>query len=496
MKTTSKSKNNNKTFKYTLLTSTLKLTNENENEKENKNKKKTKKKKNEKNKNNEILNTLNEYKEFEKEDIKNNEKLYEMHKQKYLKQLKLKKQNEEERKKKEKAEQKERINKIKNLSNEILKSNDLQISKKNAENILSFGSLMKIEIEKEKKDNPEKFLDIEEIIKNENNDYFSVGILAKTLEEQGITVAVEKNSSDENLTDSSLRLLINELGSMKKIVLDYDYGDEQNNKVINDPEEREKFTNEQILQFSKILKLKPSQFSICNIRNGSIKTDLIFHDPLLNLNENFSKLFQKIKDFSKESQNLKNVTSSSVLEGLKFSSKMFDVKGNRIEGWGENEKRGGREYDPPKGWIGHGISVSKKYDNGDDTWLGYTGEDNGEWCVAYHGTNINYALSIMENGLKSGVNQVYSDSDDINHPGEKVGDGIYVTPLVSIADGYALRQNPSKYKCIFMCRVNPRTIRIPEDNQDYWVVKGGINDIRPYRLLIQEVKNDNEDNDN
>ena len=77
-----------------------------------------------------------------------------------------------------------------------------------------------------------------------------------------------------------------------------------------------------------------------------------------------------------------------------------------------------------------------------------------------------------------------------------MGDGIYVTPLVSIADGYALRQNPSKYKCIFMCRVNPRTIRIPEDNQDYWVVKGGINDIRPYRLLIQEVKNDNEDNDN
>ena len=347
---------------------------------------------------------------------------------------------------------------------------------------------MKIEIEKEKKDNPEKFNDIEEIIKNENNDYFSVGILAKTLEEQGITVAVEKNSSDENLTDSSLRLLINELGSMKKIVLDYDYGDEQNNKVINDPEEREKFTNEQILQFSKILKLKPSQFSICNIRNGSIKTDLIFHDPLLNLNEKFSKLFQKIKDFSKESLNLKNVSSCSVLEGLKFSSKMFDVKGNRIEGWGENEKRGGREYDPPKGWIGHGISVSKKYDNGDDTWLGYTGEDNGEWCVAYHGTNINYALSIIENGLKSGVNQVYSDSDDINHPGEKVGDGIYVTPLVSIADGYALRQNPSKYKCIFMCRVNPRTIRIPEDKQNYWVVKGGINDIRPYRLLIQEVK--------
>ena len=481
-----KTSNYNNTFKYNLLTSSINLTNKNE-----KINKKNKKKKDEKNKNNEILNTLNEYKEFEKEVIKYNEILYEKYKKKYLEEKKLRKQKEEKIKEKEKEEQKERINKIKNLSNEILKSNNLKVTKNNAENILTFGSLMKTELEKEMKDNPEKFLNIEEIIKNENNDYFSVGVLVKSLEEQGIKVAVEKNSSDENVSDSSLRLLINELGAMKKIVLNYDYGNEQNNKILNNPDEREKFYNEKILQFSKILKLKLSQFSICNIRNGSIKIDLIFHDPLLNLNENFSKLFKTIKDFSKESKNLKNVSSTCVLEGLKFSAKMFDIKGNRKEGWGENEMRGGRKYDPPKGWIGHGISVSKKYDNGDDTWLGYTGEDNGEWCIAYHGTNVNYALSILENGLKSGIHQFYSDSEDINHPGEKVGEGIYVTPIISIANEYALRQNPRKYKCIFMCRVNPRNIRIPEDNEDYWVVKGGIDDIRPYRLLIQEVKNDN-----
>ena len=74
-------------------------------------------------------------------------------------------------------------------------------------------------------------------------------------------------------------------------------------------------------------------------------------------------------------------------------------------------------------WIRHGILVSKKYDNGNDTCLRHK-KDNGECCVAYHGININYALSILENGLKSGINQRFNESENINHPGEKVGNGI------------------------------------------------------------------------
>jgi len=455
-----------------------------------KNDKKKKKKDNEK----EIDTMLNEYKEFEKEVIKNNEKLYEKHKKKYLDDKKRQKEKEKKRKEKEKEEEKERKFKIYNISNQIINNNFHEISKNNIDNILSFGSLMKTQIEKEKKENPEKFLNVDEIIKNENNNYFGVSVLAKSLEEQGMSVAIETESSDKNINESSLRLLINEIGSTKKIVLNYDFGEEKNNKILSVPEEKEKFIKEQNLELSKVLKLKPSQFSICNIRKGSIKYDLFFHDSLLNLHENFNNLFKTLKDFSRKSPNLKNVSQTSALEGIKFSADMFDEKGNRQEGWGENEKRGGRVYDPPIGWIGHGINVSKKYDNGDDTWLGYTGEDNGEWCVAYHGTNINYALSILNTELKEGIYQAYSDSKDINHPGELVGEGIYVTPLISIADEYALRQSPKKYKCVFMCRVNPRNIRIPEDNQDYWVVKGGINDIRPYRLLIQEIKENNHSN--
>ena len=101
----------------------------------------------------------------------------------------------------------------------------------------------------------------------------------------------------------------------------------------------------------------------------------------------------------------------------------------------------------------------------------------------------------MENGLKSGTNQRFNESEDINHPRKKVGIGIYVTPLIKIANYYAKRQKHPKYKCAFMCRVNPRNKRIPKDRKDFWFVKGGTNDIRPYRLLIQEVKNDKKEND-
>ena len=31
-----------------------------------------------------------------------------------------------------------------------------------------------------------------------------------------------------------------------------------------------------------------------------------------------------------------------------------------------------QQYYPPLGWNGDGLRVSKQYDNGDDTWLGYS----------------------------------------------------------------------------------------------------------------------------
>ena len=58
--------------------------------------------------------------------------------------------------------------------------------------------------------------------------------------------------------------------------------------------------------------------------------------------------------------------------------------GNNLSGkWAKNEYRGGKIYKPPNGWIGFGLNVLNKYDNGNNDWLACNGRP-GEWCVAYH----------------------------------------------------------------------------------------------------------------
>jgi hypothetical protein len=43
---------------------------------------------------------------------------------------------------------------------------------------------------------------------------------------------------------------------------------------------------------------------------------------------------------------------------------MLDSRDNKISGWSKDEKRGGKDYIPPQGWIGFGLKVINKYDGG------------------------------------------------------------------------------------------------------------------------------------
>ena len=65
------------------------------------------------------------------------------------------------------------------------------------ENMITMGDIIKDAIIIEKK-NPEKFVNINEAIKNEKDDNFAISLLAKNLENNGITTAVEKEADEEN----------------------------------------------------------------------------------------------------------------------------------------------------------------------------------------------------------------------------------------------------------------------------------------------------------
>ena len=167
--------------------------------------------------------------------------------------------------------------------------------------------------------------------------------------------------------------------------------------------------------------------------------------------------------------------------------------------WAHGENRGGRPYNPPDGWIGFGLNVLNKYDNGNNDWLACDGRP-GEWCIAYHGACVHNTSEqikqiikpILENNLKPGAGQAYSTYDDACHPGQKVGVGVYCTPNPNTADGYSgqIDVNGHRYKVAFMLRVKPDKIRYSNSRSDYWVLNAGDGDfseMRPYRFLIKKV---------
>ena len=184
------------------------------------------------------------------------------------------------------------------------------------------------------------------------------------------------------------------------------------------------------------------------------------------------------------------------MQGCKLTKGQLDPQGNRIDGWGINEKRGNKTYDPPLGWTGIGLKVLDKYEN--NIWIGMENKP-GEWCVAYHGVGYgqpsdnvkNVTGKIVNSELKPGKRQAHSNCKDINHKGKKVGKGVYCTPLIKVAEGYAgisKIPNGDSYKTVLMVRVDPNAIR--QCNcpiaKDYWVVNGTTDEIRPYRILYKK----------
>ncbi len=184
---------------------------------------------------------------------------------------------------------------------------------------------------------------------------------------------------------------------------------------------------------------------------------------------------------------------------VKLTKNHLDPRGNRNDGWGVGEKRGGKDYDPPIGFNGIGLKVWDKY--GDNTWIGMRNVP-GEWCVAYHGVGSGQSSDNVKNvtGLiyksefKPGGRQVHKKCPDQYHPGKKVGVGVYCTPTIKTAEGYAgiSKVNGMSYKTVLMVRVNPNSIRHCDKCDDsrapnnYWVVNGTTDEIRPYRILYKK----------
>ena len=172
--------------------------------------------------------------------------------------------------------------------------------------------------------------------------------------------------------------------------------------------------------------------------------------------------------------NILKEIQTEVLLSLKFMPRQLDSRGNKFMDWENGQSRGNFKYDPPLGWIGIGLKVIDIYDDSDNTWIGNKNE-KGEWAIAYHAiSNVKYAIMIINGrSFKPGSGQAHSNCDDIYHPGKKVGEGVYFTPLIKVVEEYAGTMNikGKQYKMVIMVRIKPNAIRHCECG-DYWVVNG------------------------
>ena len=350
------------------------------------------------------------------------------------------------------------------------------------EDMCIYGNIMKKEIQKEKEENPENFIETKDALKLEqkNQDLFALGLLSQNLEDEGIETVIEKENNEEDEEDAGttcLQFITSGLYNKQKYDLHFDLGEERNEEILNNEKEYEKFKNDIKLKLSKDYNIPIEKIIVTFPQKGSLHVQVIFQsDQFNNLDKNdFLNKFKNDSEF-KELRNLKEIHSDVILKICKLSKNMLDERGNRSEGWGENEQRGNKPYDPPIGWTGIGLKVMDKYDKGDNTWIGMSNSEK-EWCVAYHGVGRfnnsdeikDISRKIIKGGFKAGQNQVHKSCKDKYHPGKLVGEGVYCTPHIATAESYSGISiiNGKSYKTVLMVRVKPDKIRGCEDSGDY-----------------------------
>jgi len=428
-----------------------------------------------------------EYIKKSRNDIENREKKLNDEKNLLEKEKKI---FEKEKKILEKEKTKIRLNNILNdtfnANNNNQKSEEEKIS-----DIIFLGSVLKHEIKKEKIQNSNNIINVDNEIKNYNNNnpiILPLYLISTWLKKNGCEVVIEKKAKNTKLNNLCLQHVFTQKAINKKFTICFDFGKENNELLLN-TNRCESFIKSLKSQISNDLVININDIFVMNPRGPDFTVDLYIN----NLEED--KIDQVYK-YIETRKGFINTKISVLLEGCKLSSDIFEPEFDMEPiNWPQGKNyRGKLPYNPPYDYFGCALKVRGSYDSGDDTWLGHINID-GEFAVAYHGirSNLDAVKGIMNSYLKAGANQNCRNDDDMMHPGKKCGKGVYVTPDIKVAEeyteGFGVFELNKTYRIVLQCRVNPKKIRQSARVPEYWILNGNGKEIRPYRILIKEVSN-------
>lgn len=303
-------------------------------------------------------------------------------------------------------------------------------------------------------------------------------------------ISEEKSENSDEFDDLLEEAFVNEVSSNKF--------DEIKKKIfffINIiSKENQKFTKKDLKSFSdKISKSLDINFAdLFLIQNAPIN--------------NFAKCFNFKEISLKQNPNFPPVSKLLELQSIKYKLliKDFNIKEENFDNTGnllvpntrQNRFRGKEIYDPPYNWLGLGLSVLGKFDDGNDDWLEDISEKS-EWAIAYRGISSKNQKHIKVM-LKHFIEERNLEIARINFKdkfGKKLNDkrhwgtiesGIYMTPYIKIAEKYTktISFNNKNYKVLLMAKVKVSEIKEPK-NSNFWVLDN--DKIRIYRVLFKEI---------
>ena len=137
------------------------------------------------------------------------------------------------------------------------------------ESVSCLGSTVKNSIIYQTYHHPEKFVKIEEAEKkNEGTTLFVEAALANLLGNNDITCAIEKDTTDEKSAKINLQLISSGEIFRKKITVSFEYGKEENAKILSCENEKEKYISQKKKEYSLVFNCPEDQIIITNLRSG------------------------------------------------------------------------------------------------------------------------------------------------------------------------------------------------------------------------------------
>ena len=330
----------------------------------------------------------------------------------------------------------------------------------------------------------DKFISIDKCLELKNESFFILGILAKYLENIGISVKI---TTDDSLNKDIIeynknifQFICNSYILKNKYLLDFDLAESRIKCLLTNDNERSNFNEKLKNSLMKIYNLNREEIFINSLKRYEKK-----FTALVVIKSNFSGDIIKdelIKVFcqDQELKTLSKIDKELIIPTIKLSPSMLYPKENTKDDrqWSRGQKRGGEDYIPPFGWIKYGIYILHSFGDNNYDWISQK-HNKGEWSVAYCGIT----------GIKQKMVQSFEHDNDIRHPGKTVGVGVICPSVPEKMGEYTeiINANGENYKVGFMVRVKPDKIRSSQMNHKIWVVNGNDDELRPYGILIKKI---------